>query len=435
MKVEEVKFGNLPEKIGKTVLTGRCFLLPHADDVELLFPQIIKALKKEYKKEEKESYYRGFWAGERRTLKILPRIATSKETTRGQLLVSLFCNTYCQRKSRPIHTKVIADILQPEFSEAPESINYNLDFWERGLSDEQKEQLRTEGIQDECVVLRKHQTRASEAFVACDACNGTGRLRCPACGGSGREQYVDGYYASGEERIKTGSCSECQGHGQVPCPDCQGQGRIEIFSQNYTVEKSVTETWKQHTVIAYNSPSMGWNCRVVLFADFDDANDESLFNLPHYDFDFEEYDSGKKAVQDAVSDNDCIRLKMKNRKEILEDNTCAYDEAMQRFGLLAAYKMNCEYADSSPMTPEGELVCRQERHYIIPVTRIRINTHRLADEESDDRPFDIYVLPQDDKQDVVMVNRDFEGMGKAEYLFTLLFKKRQPWAEIKTKRE
>ena len=173
-------------------------------------------------------------------------------------LQQFFCyaREYCQRKSRPIHTKVINDIIQPEFSEAPENINYNLDFWERGLSDEQKEQLRTEGIQDECVVLRKHQTRASEAFVACDACNSTGRLKCPACGGSGREQYVDGYYASGEERIKTGSCSECQGHGQVPCPDCQGQGRIEIFSQNYTVEKSVTETWKQHTVIAYNSPSM-----------------------------------------------------------------------------------------------------------------------------------------------------------------------------------
>ena len=341
------------------------------------------------------------------------------------LLVSLFCNTYCQRKSRPIHTKVINDILQPEFSEAPENINYNLDFWERGLSDEQKEQLRTEGIQEECVVLRKHQTRASEAFVACDACNGTGRLKCPACGGSGREQYVDSYYASGEERIKTGSCSECQGHGQVPCPDCQGQGRIEIFSQNYTVEKSVTETWKQHTVIAYNSPSIGWNCRVVLFADYDDANDESLFNLPHYDFDCEEYDSGKKAVQDAVSDNDCIRLKMKNRKEILEDNTCAYDEAMQRFGLLAAYKTNCEYADSSPMTPEGELVCRQERHYIIPVTRLRIHTHRIGDEESDDIPFVAYIFPYDNVTDWVCVDRKFiDGdTSKLEYFFTKLFKK------------
>ena len=163
----------------------------------------------------------------------------------------------------------------------------------------------------------------------------------------------------------------------------------------------------------------------MLIADFDDANDESLINLPHYDFDCEEYDSGNKAVQDAVSDNDCIRLKMKNRKEILEDNTCAYDEAMQRFGLLAAYKTNCEYADSSPMTPEGELVCRQERHYIIPVTRLQIHTHRIGDEESDDIPFVAYIFPYDNVTDWVCVDRKFiDGdTSKLEYFFTKLFKK------------
>ena len=106
---------------------------------------------------------------------------------------------------------------------------------------------------------------------------------------------------------------------------------------------------------------------------------------------------------------------------------------LERLGMLDAYQTNREYVKNEAR--ESGIVCIHERHYIIPVTRIRINTHRLGDEEADGRPFDIYVLPQDDKQDVVMVNRDFEGMSKAEYLFTLLFKKRKPWAEIKTKRE
>ena len=410
MKVTEVKCDELPAGLIGIVAAriGLYFYLPHTEDVNRLLPNVIKTAKKiEYIAEEEDKL------AFRRVLKALVRIATSKEITEGKMLVSLFCDTYCDR-DRQIHTGVINDVSSPEFSEAPENVDYGMDAMVQRLSDGQRLQLQTEeGVQNECVVLRQHQTRANRPFVACDTCHGSGVQRCPACEGSGREQYVDGYYASGEERIKTGACSTCHGRGQVACPDCRGQGQIEIFAPNYTLEKSVTETWTQNVYAAFASPFIGGDC-------------------PRWYIDGPIYSKRTEVVR-AVFNNDCIWLKMKNRKEILENNSEAYMGELERLGMLDAYQANREYVKNEAR--ESGIVCIHERHYIIPVTRIRINTHRLFDEESDDRPFYIYVLPQDDGQDVVMVNRDFEGMGKAEYLFTLLFKKRQPWAEIKTKRE
>lgn len=420
MKITEVKCNELPVGLIGSVADriGLYFYLPHTEDVNRLLPNVIKTAKKKLKEFLAVEEYKR----ERRVLKALARIAMSKEITEGKMLVSLFCDTYCDR-DRQIHTGVINDVSSPEFSEAPENVDYGMDALVQRLSDEQRQQLLTEeGVQNECVVLRQHQTRVNQPFVTCDTCHGSGGQRCPACGGSGREQYVDGYYASGEERIKTGACSTCHGRGQVACPDCRGQGQIEIFAPNYTLEKSVTETWTQKVYAAFASPFVGRECP---------QNWADDYYIDSYDY----YDNISKLAKiiRAVFDNDCIWLKLKNRKEILENNSEAYMGELERLGMIDAYQANREYVKNEAR--ESGIVCIQERHYIIPVTRIRINTHRLADEESDDRPFDIYVLPQDDKQDVVMVNRDFEGMSKAEYLFTLLFKKRQPWAEIKTNRE
>ena len=61
----------------------------------------------------------------------------------------------------------------------------------------------------------------------CPECSGKGKIRCPECGGSGREQYVDGYYANGEERIKTGQCHHCYGKGYFECERCASTGKID----------------------------------------------------------------------------------------------------------------------------------------------------------------------------------------------------------------
>ena len=423
MKITEVKCNELPFGLIRSVADGigLYFYLPHTEDVNLLLPNVIKTAKKRLKE---CSLAEEYMLEVRRVLKALARIATSKEITEGKMLVSLFCDTYCDR-DRQIHTRVINDVSASEFSEAPENVDYGMDTMVQRLSDEQDQRsLAKEGVQNECVVLRQHQTRANQPFVACDTCHGSGGQRCPACGGSGREQYVDGYYASGEERIKTGACSTCHGRGQVACSDCRGQGRIEIFAPNYTLEKSVTEAWTQKVYAAFASPFIGGECPLQWIDGDEDYGGYGLFL---------HLSSERNEIVRAVFDNDCIWLKMKNRKEILENNSEEYMGELERLGMIDAYQANREYVKNEAR--ESGIVCIHERHYIIPVTRIRINTHRLFDEKSDDRPFDIYVLPQDDGQDVVMVNLDFEGMSKAEYLFTLLFKKRQPWAEIKTKRE
>ena len=416
MKVAESKCSELPSGVIGSVArcVGLYFYLPHTDEISQLLPKIIKKAKKELK--NKDNWYWGVYDLElRRSIKMLKRIATSKEITEGKLLVSLFCDTYCQR-DRQTHTRAINDISTPEFSEAPENVDYDMEFLEQGLTDKQRQQLLDEeqGIQSECVVLRQHQTRANQPFVTCDTCHGSGGQRCPACGGSGREQYVDGYYASGEERIKTGACTTCSGRGQVACPDCHGQGRIEMFAPNYTLVKSVTETWTQNVYGAFASP--------LLEGDYLKWGGSWVFKEYTHEY-----------VQKAIFDNDCIWLKMKNRKEILKNNSEAYMRELEQLGMLDAYQTNRERVKGEAR--KSGIVCIHERHYIIPITRIRINTHRLSDKPSDNRPLDIYVLPKDDEQDVVIVSRNFKGMGRAEYFFTLLLQKQTPWAEIKTNQE
>ena len=138
----------------------------------------------------------------------------------------------------------------------------------------------------------------------------------------------------------------------------------------------------------------------------------------------------QERMQEAVFDDECVWLKMKNRKEMLENNSEAYMGELERLGMLDAYQATRELVKEEAR--ESGIVCIQERHYIIPVTRIRINTHRLFDEASDDQPFDIYILPRNKEEDAVIVNRNFKGMSKAERFFTWLFKRRKQWANVKT---
>ena len=59
----------------------------------------------------------------------------------------------------------------------------------------------------------------------CEKCFGEGTVRCSECDGSGRERYIDGYYANGEERIKTGPCHHCHGKGYYKCNKCESTGK------------------------------------------------------------------------------------------------------------------------------------------------------------------------------------------------------------------
>lgn len=364
MKVTELKLKELPGWFLRSLVGTYSYLsfyLPHVDDASQLLPQIIKAIEKKLK--GKGEAYRGEW----RAIKMLTRITTSKEVIEGKLLVSFFCDTYCER-DKQIHARVIEDTSGPEFSEDPENVGYDMEFLEWALSDDDVLPRYGEYFPHEYVVSRKRQTRADKPFVTCDACGGSGRRRMWVIMGTG-------------ERV---------------CPKCQGQGKREILVPDYMLEESVWDIWGQCVCVASTLSLTG----------------ESLY----WDDDSLVEDDRKAEVRHVVSGDDCISLK-KIREEVLVDNTGAYMEEFKRLGLHEAYQKHCKFAE---YVVEAGVMCRQERHYIVPVTCIRINTHRIIKKESDDKSFDIYIFPYDAKQDLVIVGSYIDSMEKFEYLITWL---------------
>lgn len=386
MNIEEGTFGILPQKLHR-YFAQYCLAtvqIPYdSNSIGSFLPKILKAVKNSIKQPDVQ-----------RKVDILRNIGTSIQVEQGQLLVSLFCDSYCQRDSQ-IQTRIVEDIFAPESTESPQYADYNYDF----LGQEPSQSLiNGNGIKSECTFYREHKTRSHEPFVPCETCHGSGRIKCTACGGSGREKYVDGYFASGEERIKTGSCSECHGRGFVPCPDCHGQGRIEIFAPNYSVEKYVDEVIKQVPSIAYASPWM---------------DNFTTYGNSHWYMIYEQIET---EIQHAVWNEEYVSLKMKNSKEKAKDTTQEIEAQFKQIGLLDIYKKNQECVQIG----KG-FICRQERHYVIPITRLCITFRRLF--KQSDVSYDFYIIPDDVDTCKVLVTKRMIGVGKFEYLITKLFRK------------
>lgn len=391
MDIKEETFSTLPSWIWDYLAQYDFYIeaiqMPRHDSnsIRALLPKILKAVKKDIESPD-----------ERRTINMLSNIGTSMQVEEGRLLVSIFCDSYCQRDPQ-IHTRIVDDIFAPEFTESPRNADYNYDFLEQEPSGSL---INGGGIKSECTFYREHKTRSHEPFVPCETCHGSGRIKCAACGGSGREKYVDGYFASGEERIKTGTCSECHGHGHVTCPDCHGQGRIEIFAPNYSVEKYVDDVITQKTGIAYAS---SWMDSYITYSNEEDNS--------YYEKDL------KAEIQHAVWDEEYVSLKMKNGKEKAKDTTQEIETQFKQVGLLDLYKKNREC-----MQMEKGFICRQERHYVIPIKHMCINTRRLF--KRSDVSYDFYIVPDNAQTCQVLVSMyGIDRTGKFEYLITKLFKK------------
>lgn len=416
MDIKEETFSTLPSWIWDYLAQYDFYIeaiqIPRHDSnsIRALLPKILKAVKKDIESPD-----------ERRTINMLSNIGTSMQVEEGRLLVSLFCDSYCQRDPQ-IHTRIVDDIFAPEFTESPRNADYNYDFLKQDPSGSlwsadriNRHTIRTDspiningtdclinggGIKSECTFYREHKTRSHEPFVPCETCHGSGRIKCTACGGSGREKYVDGYFASGEERIKTGTCSECHGHGHVTCPDCHGQGRIEIFAPNYSIEKYVDDVITQKTGIAYASP---WMDSYITYSNEEDNS--------YYEKDL------KAEIQHAVWDEEYVSLKMKNGKEKAKDTTQEIEAQFKQVGLRNLYKKNREC-----MQMEKGFICRQERHYVIPIKHLSITTRRLF--KRSDVSYDFYIVPDNAQTCQVLVSMyGIDRTGKFEYLITKLFKK------------
>ena len=387
MNIEEGTFGILPQKLHR-YFAQYCLetvQIPYdSNSIGSFLPKILKAVKNSIKQPEVQ-----------RKVDILRNIGTSIQVEQGQLLVSLFCDSYCQRDSQ-IQTRIVEDIFAPESTESPQYADYNYDFLEQEPS---QSLINGNGIKSECTFYREHKTRSHEPFIPCETCHGSGRIKCTACGGSGREKFVDGYFASGKKRIKTGSCSECHGSGSVPCQECHGLGKIEIFAPNYSVEKYVDEVIKQVPSIAYASPWMD--------------NFTTYGNSHRYMI----YKQIETEIQHAVWNEEYVSLKMKNSKEKAKDTTQEIEAQFKQIGLLDLYKQNRECVQM-----EKGFICRQERHYVIPITRLCITFRRLF--KRSEVSYDLYIVPDSAQTCRVLVSMyGIDGTGKFEYLITKLFKK------------
>ena len=387
MNIEAGTFGILPQKLHR-YFAQYCLAtvqIPYdSNSIGPFLPKILKAVKNSIKQPDVQ-----------RKVDILRNIGTSIQVEQGQLLVSLFCDSYCQRDSQ-IQTRIVEDIFAPESTESPHYADYNYDFLEQEPS---QSLINGNGIKSECTFFREHKTRSCDPFVLCETCHGLGKMKCTACGGSGREKYVDGYFASGEERIKTGPCSECHGSGSVPCSECHGQGKIEIFAPNYSVEKYVDDVITQQTSIAYASP---WMDNYITYSNEEDNS----YYEKHI----------KAEIQHAVWGEEYVSLKMKNSKEKAKDTTQEIEAQFKQIGLLDLYKQNRECVQM-----EKGFICRQERHYVIPITRLCITFRRLF--KQSDVSYDFYIIPDDVDTCKVLVTKRMIGVGKFEYLITKLFRK------------
>jgi hypothetical protein len=188
--------------------------------------------------------------GTRRFFKKLPLLVENVEMTEECILASSFCNIMVDRErviteikdGKELKECTIKNPYDIDYHLSPNHIAKVLKDWVAESSKKKKKKNQKEFFS---VVTRNSNGK----IPPCPNCKGEGALRCEHCNGSGREQYVDGYYASGEERIKTGNCPHCYGRGNTQCEACDGEGKPQIYADNYQIVKSVEN---KQTVLRYD---------------------------------------------------------------------------------------------------------------------------------------------------------------------------------------
>lgn len=300
----------------------------------------------------KERYWDSDNHNEKRWYKLFSSRVRSVEVQSADTLLSLFSETRCYRSDKT-HTRIEENILLPEYMDSP----VNVDFPEKvfGYVTEQ-----------ECIFSVEHKRRDVDPFVRCDECNGFGMVKCEHCDGTGRESYVDGNYANGEERIRTGHCSECGGRGRVQCPKCLGEGKIVIYAPEYSIVKSVDEIIYHNIAVSYWTP---WERFPYCIYDCYDPNPE-----PEEDDDPEmqgyrrQYNSAAKKVFEYVRDN--VVIKNKNRHETEVDLREEVLKEMQGIGMEESYNNNLKATSFDDKNP---IVAREESHIVVPAKRVEVS--------------------------------------------------------------
>lgn len=337
------------------------------DNKDRLFGILVNELLK------KKDYWDSENADEKRTLKMLQQIAKSVKYEKGKCLMSLRVYTY-SKKGKKVKTHIEDSIDIPEKMDAPANADFNQDYIDskgKVRIEDVYYDLVTEGVPCECIFAVEHKKRSDEPSIPCEHCHGSGVIKCPECGGSGREQYVDGYYASGEERIKTGPCSECGGTGRIPCPECNGKGAIDIFASNYSLVRSVDEIVSKHVEGWAILP--GERVKNILYSSLELEHKEpdgTIEGAIDRSYIYQSHD----ALNEVAKKGRFVYWKL-NKKTFVEDNREEIKEIVEEYGLEDEYGKIVEKTEGDldeAKRQRGEIVSLKEALFYFPVVTLRV---------------------------------------------------------------
>jgi hypothetical protein len=210
---------------------------------------------------------------------------------------------------------------------------------------------------------------------------------------------VDGYYASGEERVKTGNCAHCYGQGNIQCEACDGEGKPQIYSDKYQIIKRFDDKQIALRYDCISGLSNMWEqFEEAYYDDLDEKKIERADRRKGEDLDEDEIQDAK-ASKFLIQDDDsfwckcnnkeleqCIDKLYKNQNETIIDNNgqstlAMLEEKGQEYCEL--YRKNKEAAYSKWEEMEllnGQPGCALEYHEIMPVIRIN-GTNKKNGEE------------------------------------------------------
>jgi hypothetical protein len=335
-------------------------------------------------------------SGKFRFLKKIRKIATNIKRTKEYILVSSFRNIMINRE------ETVTEIVEGEKMQAHIKDPYDFDYHispkdiaelvkEKPVISEDDEvyEIRQEKMAQNswrgCLSILEQQEifsvsthDSSKGIPPCPHCKGKGFFKCEECEGSGREQYVDGYYASGEERIKTGQCSHCYGKGKIECEVCGAAGKAQIYSDKYQI---IRRFIGKKTVLGYDCLSstdgdFGYDngCRT-----YDDTYGGCSYNVwPNF--------------EDAEIAQ-CVDKLYKHRNNVITDNNGQLAHAVlaktgQDYSDLYEKNKKAAYNHwEEAGLFKGQVGCALEYHVLLPAVKICC-TNKLDESE-----FEIFIWP------------------------------------------
>jgi hypothetical protein len=315
--------------------------------------------------------------GQLRFLQKLRKIATNIKRTNEYMLVSSFRNIMIDREQ--IAMEIIDGGKLEEYTKDPYASDYLLSSKDIAetvkmrpvyLKDDevrdfrQKKTYYTSDEERICFSIPEREEifsvsthDSNRGIPICPHCKGKGFFKCEECEGSGREQYVDGYYASGEERVKTGQCSHCYGRGKIDCEVCGGARKPEIYSDKYQIIKR----FKGKKIV------LGYDCMSSTYGYFwNEEGGDDYYYLCNIWYQFENTEIKQ-----------CIDKLYKHQNKVITDNNGQLAQAVLEKtdqDCSNLYKKNKEAAYShweEEGLLKGQLGCALEYHGIVPVIRLR----------------------------------------------------------------